>query len=784
MPAGTRNRLEAGTGADLNHVRVHTDPVAHIAADHLQARAFTHHQDIWLGRGESPTDLRLMAHETTHVLQQDGTVHRLMPEVVQRRAAGTASAAGSASPSAAASPAVAETAASGAASPVAVVPIPAVGIAAPAPRAAVPATETPTSVEVSAPAGAVPAEPGGEVELLMPEPPEGPSEADRQRLENVEENASDAAAAQRDLPSAEENVTEAREAVAEPIEETAGRAEGGLAAALSTRPEPSAAIEALCERILAVIHSRQPPDEESLLQSNPREEAEAAGNVLESSVEGDVERVEGSYNQLDNPPAGTSQQTAQSLESPATSVSTPDIAAEQAVPDAVPAENVSLDADVEASAARMDEAGMASEPAQLVQSGPIAEARAAQGELAATAQRDPAEVLAEQQLAREQAGADMADLQARALEALQASRAGTATGIGSQQSGMVLSEDQLRTRLSTRARGIFTAAQEQVDALLEPLTRTAMQRWETGVEVLSTQFERELALVKEWLAERYEGWTGAVIEFVEDIVGKPAWVTRAYDRAERNFADGVCALIREISTEVNSVIATCEQLIDDANLQIDELFSSQMPDSLREWAAAEQARFTEELQGLRNRVDSTRDEFNSNLAERAAQSVQEVRERIHELRQAARGLVGRIADAIDRFIEDPIRFIIDGLLELVGIPPPSFWALVNRIQSVISDIADNPMNFANNLVAALGQGFQRFFDNFADHIISGFFDWLFSGLGAVGVEIPRDFSLKSIITFFLQLMGITWPRIRQLWRGISVRKISPCSNGLTRLLPI
>ena len=72
------------------------------------------------------------------------------------------------------------------------------------------------------------------------------------------------------------------------------------------------------------------------------------------------------------------------------------------------------------------------------------------------------------------------------------------------------------------------------------------------------------------------------------------------------------------------------------------------------------------------------------------------------------------------------------------------------------------MNFANNLMAALAEGFQRFFDNFADHILSGFFDWLFSGLGAVGVEIPRDFSLKSIITFFLQLMGITWPRIREL----------------------
>ncbi len=40
--------------------------------------------------------------------------------------------------------------------------------------------------------------------------------------------------------------------------------------------------------------------------------------------------------------------------------------------------------------------------------------------------------------------------------------------------------------------------------------------------------------------------------------------------------------------------------------------------------------------------------------------------------------------------------------------------------------------------------------------------WLTGGLGDVGVQLPKDLSLKSIVTFFLQLMGITWPRIRKI----------------------
>lgn len=70
LEPATRARLEAGMGVDLGGVRVHDDAAARAAATSLGARAFTHGQDIWLGPGESQHDTRLMAHEATHVVQQ------------------------------------------------------------------------------------------------------------------------------------------------------------------------------------------------------------------------------------------------------------------------------------------------------------------------------------------------------------------------------------------------------------------------------------------------------------------------------------------------------------------------------------------------------------------------------------------------------------------------------------------------------------------------------------------------------------------------------------------
>jgi hypothetical protein len=72
-----RGQLEPLVGADLAQVRVHTGPDAAAAADGLHAKAFTHGNHIWLGAGQSAGDVRLMAHESTHAVQQASSAPRI-----------------------------------------------------------------------------------------------------------------------------------------------------------------------------------------------------------------------------------------------------------------------------------------------------------------------------------------------------------------------------------------------------------------------------------------------------------------------------------------------------------------------------------------------------------------------------------------------------------------------------------------------------------------------------------------------------------------------------------
>lgn len=65
-----RRRVEPVVGADLAGVRVHSGALSRRAAGEIQAKAFTHKNNIHLGEGQSAQDVGLMAHELTHVVQQ------------------------------------------------------------------------------------------------------------------------------------------------------------------------------------------------------------------------------------------------------------------------------------------------------------------------------------------------------------------------------------------------------------------------------------------------------------------------------------------------------------------------------------------------------------------------------------------------------------------------------------------------------------------------------------------------------------------------------------------
>lgn len=84
MDAATRNFMEAKFGYDFSNVKIYSDSTANQSARDINALAYTHGNNIVFGAGRYQPDTQsgreLLAHELTHVVQQQG-----LPSALQRK---------------------------------------------------------------------------------------------------------------------------------------------------------------------------------------------------------------------------------------------------------------------------------------------------------------------------------------------------------------------------------------------------------------------------------------------------------------------------------------------------------------------------------------------------------------------------------------------------------------------------------------------------------------------------------------------------------------------------
>lgn len=132
--------------------------------------------------------------------------------------------------------------------------------------------------------------------------------------------------------------------------------------------------------------------------------------------------------------------------------------------------------------------------------------------------------------------------------------------------------------------------------------------------------------------------------------------------------------------------------------------------------------------------------------------------------EAFQRVLARFQDPIERvlsFIVQVIRKVIEIILELMNFPSDLIGQIIQRAMVAIDDIQRDPVAFLKNLLGAIKLGFQQFFGNIGTHLLNGLTGWLFSELQQAGIQPPQDTSLRGIIGFVLDVLGISVERIWQ-----------------------
>ena len=117
-----------------------------------------------------------------------------------------------------------------------------------------------------------------------------------------------------------------------------------------------------------------------------------------------------------------------------------------------------------------------------------------------------------------------------------------------------------------------------------------------------------------------------------------------------------------------------------------------------------------------------------------------------------------------QFVGVVIEVVVTLVLRLMNFPSELLASVIANTKAAITDIQRDPVGFLLNMMEALKAGFLGFFENIGKYLLDGLVAWLFRGLGQLGITLPTDYSLGSILDLIFQVLGLS---IEHLWEKLA-----------------
>jgi hypothetical protein len=125
-------------------------------------------------------------------------------------------------------------------------------------------------------------------------------------------------------------------------------------------------------------------------------------------------------------------------------------------------------------------------------------------------------------------------------------------------------------------------------------------------------------------------------------------------------------------------------------------------------------------------------------------------------------IIERFGEPIGRlivFVIQIVKIVIEAILIVMNFPFDLINNIIAKAMQAFEMIKRDPVGFLKNLLRAIKQGFIQFFENILKHLLSGLVGWLTSELRDAGVPAFTDTSLRGIIGWVLQVLGISMEKI-------------------------
>jgi len=375
---------------------------------------------------------------------------------------------------------------------------------------------------------------------------------------------------------------------------------------------------------------------------------------------------------------------------------------------------------------------------------------AAQGQVAAQADKAPAGFRAKEALILGGAKAQASGIAVRGSLLLAGTRGRGNAQVLSRQQQQAQKEEEARKKVATDIEAIFTRTKSKVESRLANLDTEVSALFDPGVDaalnamksfvddrILKYKLERYLTIPVVGLAR----WLR------DQALGLPAEVNAFYVQGRTVFQAAMDRLIDRVANLVETRLAQAKADVAAGQAEI-KSYVAGLPANLKAAGQAAEKAVGDRFAELTTSIEDKKNELASSLAQKYKEAFDKADEALKQMQDENKGLLQQFAEKLGE--------VVKALLEFKA----RLMAILRKGADTIELILNDPGQFLSNLLAAIKQGFQQFAGNILTHLTRGFAKWLFGALAGAGIEIPSDLTLPSILKLVLGVLGITFERMR------------------------
>jgi len=375
---------------------------------------------------------------------------------------------------------------------------------------------------------------------------------------------------------------------------------------------------------------------------------------------------------------------------------------------------------------------------------------AAQGAVVAQASKAPAGFRAREAAVLAGARAQAGGQAARGSLLLAGTKAGGNAKVLSRQQQQAAKEEAERQKVAADIEGIFSQTKARVEKRLSGLDGEVSAIFDPGVEAaLATMKSYVDDRIFKYKLERYLSIPGVgLARWLRDqALGLPAEVNAFYVQGRNVFQAAMDRLIDRVANLVERRLAEAKGDVAAGQAQI-KAYVARLPANLKATGDAAAKAVGDRFNELSASIDAKKEELASSLAQKYKEAFDKADEALKAMQDENKGLLQQFAEKLGE--------VVKALLEFKA----KLMAILRKGQDAIQLILDDPIAFLGNLIAAVKGGFSAFVGNIWTHLKAGFMKWLFGSLAAAGIALPSDLSLPSILKLVLDVLGITYDKMR------------------------